>query len=436
MAGGSVTLARLTKRLNKLAFLIVMMGAASLSLSQSGSSVPSSTKESLLHTFCSQANCADGAAPYSPLITDSAGNLYGTTEFGGANGAGTVFMLKRSGSTWKETVLYSFCSLSGCSDGEEPTAGLTIDSKGNLYGTTVYGGTYCPQNQSLQCGVVFKLTRSKSAWTESVLHAFGGNSTFDGNFPVGNVVLDSAGNVYGATYEGGDSTTCLSFGCGILYELSSSEGGWTETILHYFALEGATDGIYPSSGLTADSKGNLYGETSSCITSCQGAVYKFVPGTSQETIVYSFTGGADGGKPYGGVILDSAGNLYGTTSAGGAHNLGTAFEVTQSGRERVLHSFAGAPDGRDPLSALTFDSSGNLYGTTLSGGNSTACPNGCGTFFSLNASHSWKASIYSFDGTDGSAPESGVLDLDGDFYGTASNSSATGSDGLVYRLVP
>jgi uncharacterized repeat protein (TIGR03803 family) len=428
-----------------LAFLTILAATASLSLAQDASQLPApaAAKETILHKFCSRDNCADGSQPQAPLIMDKQGNLYGTTEFGGATGNGAVFELQHTSTGWKETVLYSFCPVvTNCSDGQEPVAGLAFDAKGDLYGTTTYGGSVCPLNQSETCGVVFELTKSKGVWTETVLHAFGSDAnTYDGFFPAGGVTFDASGNIYGATSQGGDSTTCLETGCGVLYKLTPSEGGWEETILHYFALEGTPDGIYPSSGVTFDSSGNFYGTTSSCLSSCQGAVYKFNPTGPTETMLYQFSGGKDGGYPWGGVVLEGSGNLYGTTAFGGNGTYpsggdGVVFKVGPKGKETVLHTFTGNPDGRKPFAPLTLDSSGNLYGTTSEGGSCTVYINGCGILFELKTTGGKEEMRFSFSGTNGENPQAGLLLSGGVLYGTAELSSQSGVEGLVFSFAP
>jgi uncharacterized repeat protein (TIGR03803 family) len=296
-------------------------------------------KEKVLHSF---GGFADGANPVAGVIFDSAGNLYGTTYFGGASGQGVVFKLD---TTRTETVLYSF---TGGADGGSPRSSLIRDSAGNLYGTTEYGGA------SGQ-GTVFKLD---AAGTESVLYSFRGRA--DGATPVAGLVRDSAGNLYGTTYNGGAS------GFGVVFKVNTAG---KETVLHSFA--GGADGANPYAGLIRDSAGNFYGTTFYGGASNYGIVFK-VDTTRTETVLYSFTGGADGGNPSAGVIRDSAGNLYGATTIGGAPGMGygVVFELDTAGTETVLHTFAGGAGGANPVGGLIRDSAGNLYGTTQDGGSS------------------------------------------------------------------
>jgi uncharacterized repeat protein (TIGR03803 family) len=307
----------------------------------------------------------DGGSPVaSSLIFDGAGNLYGET-FSSADGAGTVFKLSpASGGGYTETVLYNF---TGGSDGEDPYGGLILDSAGNLYGTTVLGGTS-------GYGTVFELSpASGGGYTETVLHSFTGGS--DGLYPYGILIFDSTGNLYGTTIQGGPA------GDGTVFELSpTSGGGYTEAVLYSFT--GGSDGAVSTAGLILDSAGNLYGTTGNGGTSGYGTVFELSPaagGGYTETVLYSFTGRSD---PYAGLIFDSAGNLYGTTIQGGTDNIGTVFKLSPASgggyTETVLHSFTYGSDGAYPYAGLIFDSAGNLYGTAQQGG-----PSGVGTAFEI-----------------------------------------------------
>jgi uncharacterized repeat protein (TIGR03803 family) len=300
----------------------------------------------------------DGLRPYAGLVMDSAGNLYGTTEAGGANLDGTVFKLSPTGT---ETVLYSFGAVP---DGSGPFAGLIMDGAGNLYGTTFAGG-------AASGGTVFKLSPTGA---ESVLYSFKGGST-DGDGPRAGLLVDSAGNLYGTTEFGGSSND------GTVFKLSTAG---TETILYSFK-GGTSDGANPTYGaLIMDSAGNLYGTTSAGGSSNDGTVFKLSP-AGTETILYSFKGGtSDGAIPDSGVIADGAGNLYGITGSGGANNCGTVFKISAASTESILYSFAGGTsDGSGPV-GLMMDSAGNLYGTTNFGGAYCVSQGGCGTVFKMN----------------------------------------------------
>lgn len=296
---------------------------------------------------------ADGLLPYAGLIGDAAGNLYGTTYFGGLYNGGTVFKLDTSDT---ETVLYKF---NGSSDGQYPAGGLLRDKAGNLYGTTQYGGS--PGN-----GTVFTLS---TTGTETVLHSFTGYPS-DGAYPTYTSLLrDAKGNLYGVTEEGGASNE------GMVYKLSPNG---TLTVLHNF-IGGTRDGCYPYGTPAMDKNDNLYGTTRQCGSHHHGIVWK-VSSKGTETVLHNFAGGSsDGAGPYTGVIMDATGNLYGDTYGGGTYGLGTVYELNTKGALTLLHSFAGYPsDGANPMGGVIRDTKGNLYGTTLMGGNI-----GCGTVWKL-----------------------------------------------------
>jgi uncharacterized repeat protein (TIGR03803 family) len=265
--------------------------------------------DSILHNF---GNGNDGAQPFNGVTFDAAGNFYGTTNLGGPGGLdgnGTVFEATRSGQTWTESVIYNFA---GGTDAGNPVAGVSIDAAGNLYGTSSFGGAYAN-------GAVYKLSRSGSSWTETVIYSFQGAS--DGAAPVGGVIPDQAGNLYGTTFFGGDN------GGGTVYELSPSSGSWTLTTLYSFS--GFSAGPY--NDLTFDANGNLYGATEGDGAFSKGSVFKLTHGDGGWTFtdLYDFTGGNDGGVPYGRLAVDSHGNIFGTTSIGGTGNQGVVFEVSQ-----------------------------------------------------------------------------------------------------------
>jgi uncharacterized repeat protein (TIGR03803 family) len=249
----------------------------------------------------------DGAQPIGGVVFDAAGNFFGTTSLGGAYGNGTVFEEKRSGDSWTESVIYSF---TGGNDGTGPPAGVTLDARGNLYGTTSLGGVNGD-------GVVYELSPSGSGWKQSVLYTFQGLS--DGQNPVGGVVVDPAGNLYGTTFDGGVR------GGGTVYELSPSGEGWTFTVLYSFS--GGYGGPYNKLTLA---KGNIYGFTNAEGANGLGSVFKLAPGNGGWTFadLYDFIGGSDGGSPYGSVAVDRDGNVFGTAVVGGSQNQGVVFEIT------------------------------------------------------------------------------------------------------------
>lgn len=314
--------------------------------------------EIVLHTFTNTGS--DGQYPYGGLVFDRSGNLYGTTFSGGKYNAGTVFELTRCmGDSWSERILHNFNS--GNQDGFNPTASLVIDSSGNLYGTTTTGGTY-------GSGTVFELERGANRkWTERILHSFNNNGT-DGVLPASALTLDSSGNVYGTANGGG------TYGGGVVFEMKlNTNGTWSEIILHDFN-KADLDGLYPDAGVTLDSDGNLYGTTTDGGRYGGGTVFKLRRETNDswsEAILHNFrkTNG-DGYGPYAGVTFDSTGNLYGTTVNGGAYNYGAVFELIKSGwKETILHSFNfNGTDGFAPSAGLIIDADDNLYGTTSYGG--------------------------------------------------------------------
>jgi len=286
----------------------------------------------ILHTFTKGTN--DGAVPYSGLVQDAAGNLYGTTYRGGKFDMGTVFKIDPKG---KETVLYSFAG----ADGSNPSATLILDSAGNLYGTTYQGG-YLKACSAFGCGVVFKLSQ---AGTLTVLHRFVGR---DGKQPVAALFMDSSGNLYGTTASGGDTASC----CGVVFKLSQ-EG--KVTVLHRFV---AAEGNAPTGPVIMDSVGNLYGTTLS------GTVFK-LDTASHLTVLHSF--------PTGNLVdcrlaTDPAGNLYGMSATLGTHQRGLIFKVDLAGNETDLYSFTGGLDGGFPAEGLIRDAAGNLWGIAQYGG--------------------------------------------------------------------
>ncbi len=301
--------------------------------------------ETVLYTFCSRNHCADGAYP-NGVIEDSAGNLYGTTASGGTGckingGGGTVFRLAPDGT---ETVLYNFCSENNGGDGAFPAYGLIRDIAGNLYGTTEYGGAD-------NYGVVFKLAPDG---TETVLHAFT-SGTSDGANPVWGVIEDKSGNLYGTTPYGG-LATCLQvfLGCGVIFKIAPNGA---ETVLYRF---GDADGAVPYAGLIMDKAGRFYGTTNEGGTGEEGVVYRFAA-DGKETVLYRFSRCTNGCGPFGELVRDGAGNLYGATQNGGTSNWGTVFRLAPDGSETVLHSFA-AQDS--PAGGLIKDNARNLYGTS------------------------------------------------------------------------
>src|ERR1039457_1531364 len=384
---------RRSRRSPQRASLLWLAGAlAAMGIAPAQAQTPS---ETVLHAFGS---VPKGGYPYAGLIRDSAGNLYGTTYQGGKANAGVVYGVDAAG---QEKVLYSF---TGLADGGNPYGGVIRDSAGNLYGTTGAGGTS-------GYGVVFKLDK---AGQETVLYAFTGGA--DGGYSYAGVIRDSAGNLYGTTPSGGTA------GQGVVFKQST---GGQETVLYSFT--GGADGGYPSAGVIRDSAGNLYGTASYGGTADVGVVYK-VDAAGQETVLYTFPPPHDGASPTAGVVRDSAGNLYGTTGAGGAQNAGVVYKLDRAGQETVLYSFTGGADGAYPHAGVIRDSAGNLYGTTPFGGT------GSGVVYKLDTAGQ-ETVLYAFTGgADGGTPWAGVIrDSAGNLYGTATFGGTTGA-GVVYEV--
>ncbi len=331
---------------------------------------------------------ADGGVPQAGLIADSAGNLYGTTYQGGTANKGVVFELSppATGQTlWTETVLYSFATTT--TDGANPYAGLTAGPKATLYGTTYNGGLYSN-------GIAFRLTppaTGKTAWTLTNLHDF--KAGRDGAHPFAGVTLDAAGVVYGTTFHGGAACPTISIlGCGVVYSLTPptiAKSPWTAKILHAFKA-GATDASLPYAGLIADSTGSLYGTSFNGGTANLGTIYKLAapaPGKTAwpESILYAFTGTkTDAALPQAGLIANTAGALYGTSTQGGTTNTGTIFKLTPPATGQttwtasLLNSFTKTQGTGNPRAGLLADTAGTLYGTTYTGGTANV-----GTVFKL-----------------------------------------------------
>jgi len=395
---------------------------------------------------------ADGSGP-TGLVEDEAGNLYGTAFSGGSEQAGTVFELSpptEPGGTWTETTHYTFL-YSQIQNGVGPAAGMVRDGSGNLYGTTWLGGSGAG-------GVVFKLSppgQPGGTWTYSVLYDF--SAPNDGSSPEAPLTMDAAGNLYGTTVSGGNGG-CAG-GCGIVFKLARPThpgGTWTETILYSFP------GTFPGNGGTAggvtlDANGVVYGTTVIFGGGGQGTVFRLTPPKSPHghwthQVLYAFAGGTDGYSPSSGVTFDQKGNLYGVTLYGGSGTdcyggpCGTVYRLTPTStlpwKHRVIHTFAGGSDGGYPAppAQVSLDAAGNLFGTTQIGGGlggATCANHGCGTVYELRpAGGRWKETIlHAFaGGADGVAPGGLLLGNGNVLYGEAG--AGTDGAGVIFEITP
>jgi uncharacterized repeat protein (TIGR03803 family) len=376
-----------------------------------------------------------GTIPYGALVMDTNGNLYGANSSGGSNGWGTIFELTpKAPAGWKYTQLYDCGVRLDCA---VPMGSLVMDHAGNLYGVTIFGN-------------VFEVSPNGAGdWTGSVIRMFGGG--FDGSQP-SPLVLDSTGNLYGTNATGGSNSL------GYIFELSHSGGSWSLTHLHDF---GGDDGAETTNtagnivaGVILDASRNLYGTTGAggtskkCSGGC-GVIFKLknASGIWTETVLHSFSGG-DGSVPNASLLMDQSGNLFGTTTSGGAHGLGVVFKASQASggawQTSVLHHFTGVHlDGAYPNAALIMDSAGNLYGATFAGGGDLeGCQVlndfGCGTVFEVSPNGAqWKTSVlHAFSGRkDGGFPGGVLLGSDGTLYGAAQSGGSL-FEGVVFKLSP
>ena len=420
-----------------------VLAAVTVGLAASSLAVGS---ETVLHTFV---NAGDGSLPFGGLTLDAKGNLYGTTDTGGLPefGDGTVYQLKPDASGgFAFKTIHVFSQRTG--DGGNPAGSVVFDQAGNLYGTTSNGG--------VGCGIVYELSppTTGGTWKETILHKFQGNK--DGCNSSGVVILDEAGDLFGATASGGGglNNTFCNNGCGTVFELTKlANGKFTEKVIHRFTGENA-DGRNPLGGLVFDKSGNLWGTTQvgghSESSACSGAsrlcgtVFELTPnanGTWTESTLFSFTGSTTGTNPVTNLVIDQEGSLYGTTVNGGPSLEGLVFKLTPEGNgkvtESIVHDFGSGgccTDGVHPFNGLTIDAGGNLYGTVQGGGGTTnACTGGfvdvgCGVVYKLtpNASKTtWKETIlYAFFGSsDGATPldDHVAVDANGNVFGSAAS---------------
>lgn len=400
---------------------------------------------SVLHTFTGG---TDGALSVAGMIMDPAGNLYGTALAGGtgscsysaAPGCGTIFQLKKHNGSWIFSPLYSF---QGGSDGEAPVQPLTLGPNGTYYGTTVGGGEgTCSYQGVPKCGVVFNAGPSPQpprtpllTFHESVLYRFTGGS--DGGSPISNLIFDQAGNIYGTTQAGG------AYNHGAVFELSPAGGGtYTEAVLYSFCPQyPCPDGAGPYDGMVFDTAGNLYGSTPGGGSNNYGVVFELSPAGSgwTERVIYSFQGSSDGRNPFAGVVMDSAGNLYGNTYAGGSGGGGTVYQLTPNGSNWNFNLLYSVPGNGFASDRVTLDSSDTLCETLATGGIF-----GFGQVLELARSGgNWTyIDLHDFtDGSDGAYPGGGVvLDSSGNLYGTTEEGGGAGCSGsgcgVVWKIAP
>jgi uncharacterized repeat protein (TIGR03803 family) len=378
--------------------------------------VPATTN--IVHFFAGATS--DGASPaFGRLLEDSSGNLFGTTNLGGAGNEGAVFELVKSGNSYTQNVLYSFTG--GASDGASPNGGLIADGNGDLFGTTTSGGA---GNQ----GTVFELVKSGNSYTETVLYSFAGGAS-DGGNPYGTLIMDSNGNLFGTTDHGGGSNA------GTVFEMVKNGSSYNApTILHFFA--GGSDGAFLQFGVIADANDDLFGTTNQGgNASSDGTVFELVKGANgyTKTTLYAFAGAtADGSSPYVTLSMDGAGNLFGATHGGGTNNVGAVYELAKSGSsftESVLYSFAGGDtDGGFPDAGVVVDGNGNIFGTADLHG---PIINGAGMVFELvKSGNSYtETALHFFAGgaSDGNQPASDlIMDANGNIFGTTLSGGASG----------
>jgi uncharacterized repeat protein (TIGR03803 family) len=408
----------------------------------------------VLHSFCARSGCPDGGIPNSEPFIDSSGTLYGTAVLGGAHGGGVVYRLRFDAGTgkWTYTTLYDFCAKAGCVDGIDPAGKLISDANGNLYGTTVAGGS------EERNGTVFELLHDGGQWTLKTLYRFCAKSKCrDGSQPSSGLTYQGADSgepydgvspLYGETQNGGRADQ------GVVYSLQPASGKfWSEHVLHSFCTEtedcGLSDGSFPAGGLRLDEVGNVFGASSGGGENFSGTIFELSArekGKWKERILYTFCpiGCSDGQSPTG-LVRDAVGNLYGTTvGMGGNGKGGTLFKLSAGGNFTVLHDFCDQPDckdGHQPGAPPLLDSAGNLYGTTVIGGGNDNQEGqlGGGVVFRLSAAGEFTV-LHAFcakaDCSDGQAPFSGLsIGADGHLFGTT-NQGGKFLGGVIHEITP
>lgn len=371
--------------------------------------------ETIIHAFSN--NGTDGYNPLGGLVFDASGHLYGTTQNGGTGAGGTAFELSPSGNSWEETILYDFIS----GGPEQPESALIFDANGNMYGTSYAGGTF-------GYGTVYELSNSQGVWSAAPLHGFGGPK--DGTQPMCALTLDAFGNLYGTTYLGG------SYKEGTMFTVSPEDQGWTESLAFTFGPPRTGQDPMPTQTLTMDSAGNLYGTTYQGGAFNMGTVFEYTPSTKTLTTLFSFAG-LNGKYPAAGVIFDAEGNLYGSTQQGGTEKQGVIFELSPSNGkwiEKVLFGFDNQNGSRP--GALVFDQGGNLYGTTMTGGSRSGWGtvfklSPSSPMWTLTTLH-----FFGSGAADAEAPNSGiVIDAEGNLYGTSAYGGKH-TEGTVWEVTP
>jgi len=420
-------------------FCVLARGVLGLAMAATSSAGAQAWRLKTLYNFCTQANCADGSTPLAGLVRDSGGNLYGTTEIGGAHDQGVVFELSPNGNKWSYKVLRDFWYEQG--DGAFPIAKLVLDVNGSLYGTTAAAG---PNNLR---GTVFRLSPRDGRWKEEILHVFTG--TPDGDSADSGLTYSGAAT--GAPYDGisplyGNTARGGAQDRGAIFSLAPNKRGWKEAILYDFCPAGVgkcTDGDAPSGDMTMDAAGNLYGLTGSGGANGGGVLYRLQPNAKgarwDQAALYSFCSApncTDGTLPAGPVTIDSIGHLFGTTTNDEAEG-GVVFELARkngSWQETVLHTFC-CDDGYLPVAGVIIDPNGRLLGTTAIGG-----PVGLGgTVFQLSGKK--YSVLYNFcaDGpcTDGSGSQAQlIMDAADNLYGTTAQGGMQSNAGTVFKLSP
>ena len=421
---------------------LIAFAAAAIGLSLTGAAHASQYKA--LHDFCRQTNCVDGAAPFSAPVSDGAGHYFGTTVTGGGHGGGTVYEMSFDGGRWVHQRIHRFCTKSNCADGSAPFGRLIVDASGNLYGLATSGGKHGK-------GAVYELIPHEGDWKYKLLYSFCAQaSCADGSSPqygglsyqgaASGAAYDGISPLYGTVELGGAN------GGGAVFALTRADRGWDYSVIFDFcAFDQCDSGTGPTASVLVDGQGNLFGTTLDGGAHEDGTVFELSRNGAgwSETVLYNFCAEAncaDGSFPYAPLIMDGAGDLYGTTSGGGAHNSGSVFKLHPDGAASqitTLHSFCSdgsCSDGSIPYAGLTMDAHGRLFGAAIQGGSQSF-----GVLFMLSGRHLTKFSTvvdFGSAGAPGGQPYSApALDASGMLFGTAWT-GGSGNSGVVYRFKP